>query len=120
MMATSSAVLGGIVLMAVGLYQWTPLKETCLRSCQAPLAFLMSHGGFRNKPLGALRLGMAHGGYCPGCCFPLITLLFVRGIINVPWVAGPTILRLFRKIVPARRLIPRGSRPPLGPAAIWL
>jgi predicted metal-binding membrane protein len=120
MMATSSAVLGGIVLMAVGLYQWTPLKETCLRSCQAPLAFLMSHGGFRNKPLGALRLGMAHGGYCLGCCFALMTLLFVGGIMNVLWIAGLTILVLLEKIVPAGRLIPRVSGALIGAAGIWL
>jgi predicted metal-binding membrane protein len=120
MMATSSAVLGGIVLMAVGLYQWTPLKETCLRSCQAPLAFLMSHGGFRNKPLGALRLGMAHGGYCLGCCFALMALLFVGGIMNVLWIAGLTILVLLEKIVPAGRLIARVSGALIGAAGIWL
>jgi predicted metal-binding membrane protein len=120
MMATSSAVLGGIVLIAVGLYQWTPLKETCLRSCQAPLAFLMSHGGFRDKPLGALRLGMAHGAYCLGCCFALMALLFVGGIMNVLWIAGLTILVLLEKIVPAGRLIPRISGALIGAAGIWL
>ena len=120
MMATSSAVLGGIVLLAVGLYQWTPLKETCLRSCQAPLAFLMAHGGFRDKPLGALRLGMAHGAYCLGCCFALMALLFVGGIMNVLWIAGLTILVLLEKIVPAGRLIPRISGALIGAAGIWL
>jgi predicted metal-binding membrane protein len=120
MMATSSAVMGGIVLIAVGLYQWTPLKETCLRSCQSPLAFLMSHGGFRNKPLGALRLGVAHGGYCLGCCIALMALLFVGGIMNVVWIAGLTILVLLEKIVPAGRLIPRISGALIGAAGIWL
>ena len=120
MMASSSAVLGGIVLVAVGLYQWTPVKETCLRSCQAPLAFLMAHGGFRDKPLGALRLGMAHGAYCLGCCFALMALLFVGGIMNVLWIAGLTILVLLEKIVPAGRLIPRISGALIGAAGIWL
>jgi predicted metal-binding membrane protein len=120
MMATSSAILGGIVLVAVGLYQWTPLKETCLRSCQAPLAFLMAHGGFRDTPLGALRLGIAHGGYCLGCCFALMALLFVGGIMNLLWIAGLTILVLLEKIVPAGRLIPRISGALIGAAGIWL
>jgi predicted metal-binding membrane protein len=120
MMAASSATLGGIVLIAAGLYQWTPLKETCLRSCQAPLAFLMAHGGFRDQPLGALRLGIAHGGYCLGCCFGLMALLFVGGIMNVLWIAGLTILVLLEKIVPAGRLIPRISGALIGGAGIWL
>jgi len=120
MMATSSATLGGIVLITAGLYQWTPLKETCLRSCQAPLAFLMAHGGFRDQPLGALRLGIAHGGYCLGCCFALMALLFVGGIMNVLWIAGLTILILLEKIVPAGLLIPRISGALIGAAGIWL
>jgi predicted metal-binding membrane protein len=120
MMATSSATLGGIVLITAGLYQWTPLKETCLRSCQAPLAFLMAHGGFRDQPLGALRLGIAHGGYCLGCCFALMALLFVGGIMNVLWIAGLTILVLLEKIVPAGLLIPRISGALIGAAGIWL
>jgi predicted metal-binding membrane protein len=120
MMATSSATLGGIVLVAAGLYQWTPLKETCLRSCQAPLGFLVAHGGFRGEPLGALRLGMAHGGYCLGCCFALMALLFVGGIMNVLWIAGLTILVLLEKIVPAGRLIARISGALIGAGGVWL
>ena len=120
MMAASSATLGGIVLVAAGLYQWTPIKETCLRSCQAPLGFLMAHGGFRGEPLGALRLGMAHGRYCLGCCFALMALLFVGGIMNVLWIAGLTVLVLVEKIVPAGRLIPRISGALMGAAGIWL
>jgi predicted metal-binding membrane protein len=119
MMAASSATLGGIVLIAAGLYQWTPLKETCLRSCQAPLGFLVAHGGFRGEPLGALRLGMAHGGYCLGCCFALMALLFVGGIMNVLWIAGLMILVLVEKIVPTGRLIPRISGALIGAAGVW-
>jgi len=120
MMATASTILGGIVLVAVGLYQWTPLKQTCLRSCQAPLAFLMAHGGFSDTPLGAVRLGIAHGGYCLGCCFALMALLFVGGIMNVLWIAGLTILVLLEKIVASGRLIPRISGALIGAAGIWL
>jgi predicted metal-binding membrane protein len=120
MMAATSTIFGGIVLVAVGLYQWTPLKNTCLRACQAPLGFLMAHGGFRNEPLGAFRLGVAHGAYCLGCCFALMALLFVGGIMNVLWIAGLTILVLFEKVVPAGRLFPRIFGALIGAVGVWL
>ena len=120
MMATASTVFGGVLLVAVGLYQWTPLKNTCLRACQAPLDFLMAHGGFRAEPFGAVRLGIAHGTYCLGCCFALMALLFVGGIMNLLWIAGLTILILLEKIVPAGRLIPRISGALIGAAGILL
>jgi predicted metal-binding membrane protein len=120
MMATSSAVLGGSLLVAVGLYQWTPLKGACLRECQAPLGFLMAHGGFRAEPLGAVRFGIRHGAYCLGCCFGLMALLFVGGIMNLLWIAGLAILVLFEKIIPTGRLVPRVSGALIGAAGIWL
>ncbi|MHC2797246.1 putative metal-binding membrane protein [Mesorhizobium jarvisii] len=76
-MATDSTILGGLVLIAAGLYQWTPIKGVCLRQCQGPIGFLMSHGGFRSAPVGAIRLGVDHGLYCLGCCWALMALLFV-------------------------------------------
>ena len=120
MMATASTVFGGILLVVVGLYQWTPLKHTCLRACQAPIGFLMAHGGFRNEPLGAIRLGITHGAYCLGCCFALMALLFVGGIMNLLWIAGLMILILLEKIVPAGPLIPRISGALIGAVGIWL
>ena len=120
MMATTSTVLGGILLVAVGLYQWTPFKDTCLRACQTPLGFLMAHGGFRAEAAGALRLGFAHGAYCLGCCVALMALLFVGGIMNVLWIAGLTILILLEKIVPTGRLIPRISGALIAAAGILL
>jgi predicted metal-binding membrane protein len=120
MMVTTSATLGGILLVAVGLYQWTPLKETCLRTCQAPLGFLMAHGGFRREPLGALRLGIAHGGYCLGCCFALMALLFVGGIMNVLWIAALTILVLLEKVLPGRLFVARVSGTLIAAAGMWL
>ena len=120
MMATASTFFGGILLIAVGLYQWTPLKQTCLRACQSPIGFLMGQGGFRNDSLGAIRLGIAHGAYCLGCCFALMALLFVGGIMNLLWIAGLMILILLEKIIPAGRLIPRISGALLGAAGIWL
>ncbi|MEX0859811.1 MAG: DUF2182 domain-containing protein [Cucumibacter sp.] len=120
MLAVSSQVLGGLLLVAVGLYQWTPLKGACLRACQAPLDFLMAHGGFRTEWFAAARLGMAHGIYCLGCCFALMGLLFVGGIMNLLWIAGLAILILLEKTVPAGRLIPRISGALFGAAGVWL
>lgn len=120
MMATGSAILGGALLVAVAIYQWTPFKDTCLRACQSPLVFLTTHGGFRRKPLGAVRLGFAHGAYCLGCCVALMLLLFVGGIMNLLWIAGLTILILLEKIVPAGRLVPRISGGLIGAAGVWL
>jgi predicted metal-binding membrane protein len=120
MMATASSKVGGVFLIAAGIYQWTPLKEACLRQCQAPIAFLSSHGGFRSDPFGALRLGIEHGIYCLGCCWALMALLFVGGVMNIAWIGGIAILILIEKTVPAGRLIPRLSGALLAAAGIWL
>lgn len=120
MMTTTSTLLGAVILIASGAYQWTRLKDTCLRSCQAPLGFLMAHGGFRSEPLGALRLGFQHGLYCLGCCFALMALLFVGGVMNVLWIAGLSILVLLEKVTPAGRLISRAAGILIGAAGVWL
>jgi predicted metal-binding membrane protein len=71
-MAIASNLLGAIVLIAAGIYQWTPLKDVCLAQCQSPFQFLMRHGGFQNHLRGCLLLGLRHGGYCVGCCWVLM------------------------------------------------
>jgi predicted metal-binding membrane protein len=106
-MAGAGVVFGGIVLIAVGLYQWIPLKDACLRQCQAPWSFIQSHGGFRRDALGSLVLGARHGMYCVGCCWVLMALLFVGGVMNVLWIAAITIFVLAEKVVPAGRAISR-------------
>jgi len=120
MMATNSTILGGLVLIAAGLYQWAPLKGVCLRQCQAPIAFLASHGGFRSDPPGALRFGIDHGAYCLGCCWALMALLFVGGVMNVLWIAGIAILILMEKTVPTGQLIPRISGALMAAIGAWL
>ncbi|RVD53828.1 DUF2182 domain-containing protein [Mesorhizobium sp. M7A.F.Ca.ET.027.03.2.1] len=119
-METGSAILGGLVLIAAGLYQWTPMKGVCLRQCQAPIAFLAGRGGFRSAPLGALRLGIDHGAYCLGCCWALMALLFVGGVMNVLWIAGIAILVLLEKTVPTGQLIPRFSGALMAAIGIWI
>jgi predicted metal-binding membrane protein len=107
MMASANNIVGGIVLIAAGLYQWTPLKDACLFNCQAPLTFILRHGGFRGDPLGALTLGLQHGIYCVGCCWALMALLFVGGVMNLFWIAALAILVLLEKVIPAGRIIAR-------------
>src|SRR5258708_1845329 len=102
-MASASQTLGGIVLIAAGAYQWSPLKDVCLTQCQTPLTFLMRHGGFRRDAPGCLLLGLRHGAYCIGCCWALMALLFVVGAMNVLWIAGLAILILLEKSVPGGR-----------------
>lgn len=104
-----SRVLGAIVLIAAGAYQWTSLKERCLRECQAPLTFIQQQGGFRRDARGALLLGLKHGAYCLGCCWILMALLFVGGVMNVLWIAAIAIFILAEKVLPPGWLISRIS-----------
>ena len=120
MMAASSHRLGGGLLIAAGLYQLTPVKDICLSNCRSPLGFLMARGGFRREPAGAFRLGMSHGVFCLGCCWALMALLFVGGVMNVLWIAGLSILILLEKIAPAGRLLSRISGALLAAAGLWL
>lgn|SRR5690349_15942357 len=107
MMESTSNVLGGIVLIAAGVYQWTPLKDTCLANCRAPLTFIMRHGGFRREPTASLSLGMLHGFYCIGCCWALMALLFVGGVMNLLWIAILAVLVLLEKLLAFGRILAR-------------
>jgi predicted metal-binding membrane protein len=107
MMASANNLLGGVVLIAAGLYQWTPLKEACLFNCQSPLTFITRHGGFRGDQSGALTLGLRHGLYCVGCCWAPMVLLFVGGVMNLFWIAALAILVLLEKVMPYGQIIAR-------------
>ena len=108
-LAASSREMGATILVAAGVYQWTSLKERCLRECQAPLAFIQRQGGFRRDVRGALLLGMKHGTYCLGCCWMLMALLFVGGVMNLLWIAAIAIFVLAEKVLPSARLFSRLS-----------
>lgn len=106
-MTTSSARLGGAILIAAGIYQLTPFKGACLAHCRSPLGFLMSH--WRDGVTGALRMGITHGTYCLGCCWALMCVLFVVGVMNLVWVATLTVFVLVEKIGPAGALVARAA-----------
>jgi predicted metal-binding membrane protein len=107
MMSTTSRALAGAVLIGAGVYQWTPLKQDCLRRCRSPLDFLMTE--WREGRRGAFVMGLRHGGYCLGCCWVLMLLLFVGCIMNIAWVAGIAVFVLVEKLAPAGHWIGRGA-----------
>jgi predicted metal-binding membrane protein len=107
LLASGSDVFGGFVLLAAGLYQWTPFRDACLAQCRAPAAFIQRHGGFRRSRPASLGLGFRHGLYCIGCCWALMALLFVVGVMNLLWIAALSIWVLLEKIVPQSRLMSR-------------
>jgi predicted metal-binding membrane protein len=101
-MASASPVFGGVLLIAAGVYQWTPLKNACLTQCQSPFAFIQRHGGYRGDRSGSVALGLRHGAYCIGCCWALMVLLFVGGVMNLLWIAALGALVLAEKLIPGR------------------
>jgi len=94
-MATTSTRLSGWILVLAGVYQLTPLKTACLRQCRTPLGFLMTN--WRDGKRGALMMGIMHGKYCLGCCWAMMLVLFVVGVMNLAWVAALTALILLEK-----------------------
>ena len=119
-MASANILLGAVVLIAVGIYQWTPIKNACLVQCQTPFRFLMSHGGFRTDVPGCLRLGLVHGTYCIGCCWVLMALLFVVGIMNVLWIALLAMLVLLEKLTPRGQWVARIAGVVCIAAGVWM
>jgi predicted metal-binding membrane protein len=87
---------GGVVLVLAGAYQFTRWKETCARACRSPLTFLATHN-FGSGPLGVLRTGLSHGLYCLGCCWALMAVLLVVGLMNLTWMAGIAVIFLAEK-----------------------
>jgi predicted metal-binding membrane protein len=98
-MRTTSTALAGALLVAAGLYQWTPLKQACLRQCRSPLDFVLGH--WRNGAGGAFAMGIDHGLYCLGCCWMLMLLLFVGGVMSFAWIIGIALFVMVEKLAPA-------------------
>jgi predicted metal-binding membrane protein len=105
MMGKVTPVAAGISLVVAGTYQWTTLKYACLTHCRSPVGFLMTN--WRVGRLGAVRMGSHHGLYCLGCCWLLMILLFVLGVMNLLWIAVLTVFVLAEKVVPRGQLLGR-------------
>jgi predicted metal-binding membrane protein len=99
MLVATNAIFGGVLLLAAGMYQLTPIKHACLRQCRSPLAFLSTH--WRRGARGALGMGLLHGAFCVGCCWFLMGLMFFGGVMNLYWIAGLALFVLCEKTVPA-------------------
>jgi predicted metal-binding membrane protein len=106
MMTSTNRYLSAAILIATGLYQWTPLKLVCLRQCRTPLGFLMTQ--WREGVRGAANMGMRHGLFCVGCCWLLMSLLFVAGVMNLIWVAILTTAVAVEKLLPRGEWLARG------------
>jgi predicted metal-binding membrane protein len=117
MMASSSTLFSGVLLIGAGLYQLSPLKNACLGQCRQPVAFITSH--WRSGMLGAFRMGAAHGVYCLGCCWLLMALLFFGGVMHVYWIAGIATYVLVEKLLRGRWLT-NASGAALMSAGVWV
>lgn len=117
MKAGSGPIAGGILIVA-GLYQFTPLKQTCLRLCRTPISFLMTQ--WREGNLGAMQMGWRHGLFCIGCCWALMGLLFVGGVMNTAWIITITLYVLVEKIVPGSERFSKLTSFALIAAGFWM
>lgn len=115
-MSSASPLFAGALLIGVGLFQWSPWKQRCLRHCSGPLQFLMT--AWREGFSGALRMGVQHGLVCLGCCWAIMALLFVAGVMNLLWVAAISVFVLAEKLAP--RFISRPSGALMAAAGAWL
>jgi predicted metal-binding membrane protein len=104
--STSNALGAGLLLIA-GLFQFSRLKYTCLAHCRSPMGFFATE--WRDGSWGAFRMGLKHGGYCLGCSWALMGLLFALGVMNLLWIAGISAFVLLEKITPANQLVSRLS-----------
>lgn len=98
MLVSSSRLLTGALLLVAGLYQFSPLKRLCLSRCRTPIGFLL--GEWRPGVRGAFAMGLRHGLFCLGCCWALMALLFVGGVMNLAWVAALSIAVALEKLAP--------------------
>jgi predicted metal-binding membrane protein len=98
MMVSNNNILGGALLLIAGAWQFTPLKDQCLEQCRSPVEFIYQN--WQKGNAGAMQMGIRHGLFCLGCCWALMLLLFVGGVMNLLWIAILTIFVLLEKILP--------------------
>ena len=106
-MTSSNTLLAGSLLLLAGIFQFTSLKNSCLTRCRSPLEFIMTR--WREGWRGALEMGIEHGAFCAGCCWALMALLFVLGVMNILWIAVLTIIVALEKMLPRARWFSRAS-----------
>src|SRR5436309_2210066 len=118
MMVSTSPLLGGALLIVAGVFQWTPLKNACLTHCRTPLSFLMTD--WREGKCGAFVMGLKHGAFCTGCCWFLMALLFVAGVMNIWWIAIVAGFVLLEKVAPRGLWIGKIAGVCLAAWGVWM
>ncbi|MDA3887338.1 MAG: DUF2182 domain-containing protein [Allgaiera sp.] len=118
MVMTSAAPVSGALLIGAGLYQFSPLKQSCLRLCQSPMSFLLTR--WQDGPRGALRMGLSHGAYCVGCCWALMGVLFAVGVMNTAWIVAITAYVLAEKVMPRSAVISKALGAGLFGFGLWI
>lgn len=118
LMWSTSRLLSAALLVAAGVYQFLPAKQACLVQCRSPAAVIA--GRFRPGGVAAWRLGLGHGLFCLGCCWALMALLFVGGVMNLVWVAGITLVVMAEKLLPGGRQLSRLLGALMIAAGLWL
>jgi predicted metal-binding membrane protein len=104
-MRTTSKIFGSVILIAAGIFQFTPIKQSCLGHCSSPLDFIRRH--WKEGKAGAFLMGIKNGFFCVGCCWMLMVLLFFAGIMNLLWVAIISVFVLVEKISPQLKWVSR-------------
>lgn len=117
-MSAISSFFAGAILLAAGVYQWTPFKEACLRHCRSPLSFLLSD--WREGSWGAFRMGIDHGLFCLGCCWLLMLLPLASGVMNLAWMGAITGFILIEKAAPGGPWFGRAAGAAMACAGLWM
>ena len=104
-MATTNAVLGGLILVGAGVYQLTPFRDACLQSCRGPIEFFARH--WRPGAAGAWLMGLRHGVFCLGCCWMLMALLFYGGVMSLYWIIALASYVLIERFIAWSRFVSR-------------
>ncbi len=115
---TATPLVGGSLLIAAGLFQLTPIKNICLTECRIPMSFLLLD--WQEGHAGALKMGVKQGIYCLGCCWILMSLLFVLGVMNLLWIAALAVFVLIEKIAPAGEWVSRTAGALLLVWGVWM
>jgi predicted metal-binding membrane protein len=118
MMISVSRVFDAVVLLGAGAYQLTPAKNRCLSKCRSPMGFLLTE--WRDGTSGALIMGVRHGAFCVGCCWGLMALLFVGGVMNLLWIALLAAVVLIEKVVPFGDIVAKAIGLVMCAVGVWL
>jgi predicted metal-binding membrane protein len=110
--------VAGIAIALAGVYQLTPLKHACLRGCRTPLGWVSHH--WHDGRLGALLMGVEHGGWCLGCCFGLMLVLFAVGVMSIAWMLVVAVVVFAEKVLPAGERVAHVVAVALVAAGVWV